>query len=222
MKTIEAKINHDVKAVEYYVRRELAAAGASEATLELVHFGCTSEDINNTSYALMLLKARDVLVQAGREAHAVADRHFAHKYADLPMLARTHGQPASPTTIGKEVANFVARIRRGTEAAGRRSRSSASGTAPSATSTRTSSRRPDLDWPAINRAFVESLGLEYNAYTTQIEPHDWIAEYCDAVAAIDTVFIDLCRDFWGYISLGFLQASGRMRTRSAPRRCCTR
>ena len=203
VKTIEAKINHDVKAVEYYVRRELAAAGASDATLELVHFGCTSEDINNTSYALMLLKARDVLVkQVEKLTQSLTD--IAHKYADLPMLARTHGQPASPTTIGKEVANFVARIRRNTE---RLKKVAILGKWNGAVGNYNAhvSSAPSLDWPAINRTFVESLGLEYNAYTTQIEPHDWIAEYCDAVAAIDTVFIDLCRDFWGYISLGFFR-----------------
>jgi adenylosuccinate lyase len=203
VKDIESKINHDVKAVEYYVRRELAAVGASEATLELVHFGCTSEDINNVSYARMLANAREVLTSK-LEAVTQSLAALARKYAELPMLARTHGQPASPTTLGKEVANFVARIRRaqdrfaGVAILGKWNGAVGNFNAHVAAA-------PELDWPAINRAFVEALGLEHNPYTTQIEPHDWIAEYCDALAAIDTVLIDLCRDFWGYISLGYFR-----------------
>jgi adenylosuccinate lyase len=203
VKDIEATINHDVKAVEYYVRRELAAAGAAEATLELVHFGCTSEDINNVSYARLLAPARVVLLQTVERVTA-ALATLAHRYADVPMLARTHGQPASPTTLGKEVANFVARIRRsmqrwhGVAILGKWNGAVGNFNAHVAAA-------PDVDWPTVNRRFVESIGLQYNAYTTQIEPHDWIAEYCDAVAAIDTVLIDLCRDFWGYISLGYFR-----------------
>ena len=203
VKAIEAKINHDVKAVEYYVRGELAAAGASEATLELVHFGCTSEDINNVSYARMLASAREVLT-TNVEKLVQSLTALAHKYADAAMLARTHGQPATPTTLGKEVANFVARIRRAqtrwTSVAILGKWNGAVGNFNAHVAA-----APDLDWPAINRAFVESLGLQHNDYTTQIEPHDWIAEYCDAVAALDTVLIDLCRDFWGYISLGYFR-----------------
>jgi adenylosuccinate lyase len=203
VKAIESKINHDVKAVEYYVRRELAAAGASEATLELVHFGCTSEDVNNVSYARMLASARDVL-SGNVESLINSLTALAHKYADVPMLARTHGQPASPTTLGKEVANFVARIRRAEK---RWTRVAILGKWNGAVGNFNAhvAAAPDLDWPAINRAFVESLGLQHNDYTTQIEPHDWIAEYCDALAAIDTVLVDLCRDFWGYISLGYFR-----------------
>ena len=203
VKAIESKINHDVKAVEYYVRGELSAAGASEATLELVHFGCTSEDINNVSYARMLASARDVLM--GNVEKLIASlTALAHKYADLAMLARTHGQPATPTTLGKEVANFVARIRRAQK---RWAHVAILGKWNGAVGNFNAhvAAAPDLDWPAINRAFVESLGLEHNDYTTQIEPHDWIAEYCDAMAALDTVLIDLCRDFWGYISLGYFR-----------------
>ena len=203
VKTIEAKINHDVKAVEYYVRSELAAAGASEATLELVHFGCTSEDINNVSYARMLVSARDVL-SGNVEKLINSLTTLAHKYANLAMLARTHGQPASPTTLGKEVANFVARIRRAEK---RWTRVAILGKWNGAVGNFNAhvAAAPDLDWPAINRTFVEALGLQHNDYTTQIEPHDWIAEYCDAIAAIDTVLIDLCRDFWGYISIGYFR-----------------
>jgi adenylosuccinate lyase len=203
VKAIEATINHDVKAVEYYVRRELGAVGASDATLELVHFGCTSEDINNVSYARLLAAVRVVLMQTiDKVTEALAT--LAHRYADVPMLARTHGQPASPTTLGKEVANFVARIRRGKQRwhsvaiLGKWNGAVGNFNAHVAAA-------PDVDWPTVNRRFVESIGLQYNPYTTQIEPHDWIAEYCDAVAAIDTVLIDLCRDFWGYISLGYFR-----------------
>ena len=203
VKAIEAKINHDVKAVEYYVRSELAAAGASEATLELVHFGCTSEDINNVSYARMLVSARDVL-SGNVEKLINSLTTLAHKYANLAMLARTHGQPASPTTLGKEVANFVARIRRAEK---RWTRVAILGKWNGAVGNFNAyvAAAPELDWPAINRTFVEALGLQHNDYTTQIEPHDWIAEYCDAIAAIDTVLIDLCRDFWGYISIGYFR-----------------
>ena len=203
VKAIEAKINHDVKAVEYYVRSELAAAGASEATLELVHFGCTSEDINNVSYARMLASARDVM-SGNVEKLINSLTALAHKYADLAMLARTHGQPASPTTLGKEVANFVARIRRAEK---RWTRVAILGKWNGAVGNFNAhvAAAPDLDWPTINRTFVEALGLQHNDYTTQIEPHDWIAEYCDATAAINTVLIDLCRDFWGYISLGYFR-----------------
>jgi adenylosuccinate lyase len=203
VKAIEATINHDVKAVEYYVRRELAAAGASEATLELVHFGCTSEDINNVSYACMLGRARDVLMQ-NVNALVKSLTGLAHRYADVPMLARTHGQPASPTTLGKEMANVVARLRR---AQSRWTKVAILGKWNGAVGNFNAHvvAAPELDWPTINRAFVEALGLEHNAYTTQIEPHDWIAEYCDAVAAVDTVLIDLCRDVWGYISLGYFR-----------------
>src|SRR3569833_2453332 len=200
-KAIEASINHDVKAVEYYVRQQLSDAGASDASLELVHFGCMSEDINNLSYARMLKSARATLVETLQtRIDEVAE--LSHRYADLAMLARTHGQPARPTTLGKEVANFVARIRRaqkrwaGVAILGKWNGAVGNFNAHV-------SATPDLDWSAINRKFVEALGLEHNDYTTQIEPHDWIAEYCDAIAALDTVLVDLCRDFWGYISLGY-------------------
>jgi adenylosuccinate lyase len=203
VKTIEARINHDVKAVEYYVREQLAAAGASEASLELVHFGCTSEDINNLSYARLLNGARDTL-SATLDTRIEELVRFAHRYADTAMLARTHGQPASPTTLGKELANFAARLRRsrqrwsGVAILGKWNGAVGNFNAHVA-------GVPAADWPRISRAFIESLDLQYNAYTTQIEPHDWIAEYCDAVAAINVVLIDLSRDAWGYISLGYLR-----------------
>ena len=203
VKTIEAVINHDVKAVEYYVRQQLTAAGAGEASLELVHFGCTSEDINNLSYARLLGEARHRLL--GTLGERIAElTALAHREADVPMLARTHGQPASPTTLGKEVANFVARLRR----AERRWRSvEILGKWNGAVGNFNAHHAalPAVDWPAVSGGFIESLGLACNVYTTQIEPHDWIAEYCDAIAAINVVLLDLCRDFWGYISLGYLK-----------------
>jgi len=203
VKQIEARINHDVKAVEYYVREELLAAGAGAGVLELVHFGCTSEDLNNLSYARLLAAARSILIasiDALDERLTVLARHE----AATPMLARTHGQAASPTTLGKEIANFVARLRR----ARRRWAAVATlGKWNGAVGNFNAHvvAAPDVDWAAVSRAFVESLGLEYNSHTTQIEPHDWIAEYCDALAGIDVILIDLCRDFWGYISLGYLR-----------------
>jgi adenylosuccinate lyase len=203
VKAIEERINHDVKAVEYYVREQLAAAGAAEATLELVHFGCTSEDINNLSYARLLQAARENLL-ATLDTRIAELTQLAHRYADTAMAARTHGQPASPTTLGKELANFVARLMR----AQRRWRAvsilgkwnGAVGNFNAHTAA-----LPAVDWPAVSQGFVAALSLEYNPWTTQIEPHDWIAEYCDALAGANVVLINLARDLWGYISLGYLR-----------------
>ncbi len=203
VKAIEARINHDVKAVEYYVRDQLAAVGATPANLELVHFGCTSEDINNLSYALLLRTARDEL-RAPLGALITELTALAHRAAGHAMLARTHGQPASPTTLGKEVANFVARLRRAerrwaaVEVLGKWNGAVGNFNAHRAAA-------PEVDWRAVSAAFIESLGLTANTYTTQIEPHDWIAEYCDALAGLNVVLLDLSRDFWGYISLGYLK-----------------
>ena len=203
VKLIEARTNHDVKAVEYYVREQLAAAGASPASLELVHFGCTSEDINNMSYARLLAAARTVMLQTADELRARL-AGFAQAHADLAMLARTHGQPASPTTLGKEFANVIARLDRGrarlTAVAVLGKWNGAVGNFNAHVAA-----LPELDWRDISRRFIESTGLVYNPYTTQIEPHDWIGEYCDAFAALNVTLIDLCRDIWGYISLGYLR-----------------
>ncbi len=203
VKAIEARTNHDVKAVEYYVREQLSAAGAGAAVLELVHFGCTSEDINNLSYARILQAARARLLETF-ETRVGELTALAHRHADTAMLARTHGQPASPTTLGKEFANFTARLRRARRRwqdvpiLGKWNGAVGNFNAQVAAV-------PSADWPRLSRAFVESLGLEFNPYTTQIEPHDWIAEYCDALAAANVILIDLCRDCWGYISLGYLR-----------------
>jgi adenylosuccinate lyase len=203
VKVIEARINHDVKAVEYYLREQLAAAGAGEATLELVHFGCTSEDINNLSYARLLDAARNTLLTT-LDTRVEELVQFAHRNAETAMLARTHGQPASPTTLGKEFANFAARLRRVRKRwadvviLGKFNGAVGNFNAHVASI-------PAVDWTRISQAFIESLNLQYNPYTTQIEPHDWTAEYCDAVAAVNVVLIDLSRDMWGYISLGYLR-----------------
>jgi adenylosuccinate lyase len=203
VKAIEARINHDVKAVEYYVREQLAAAGAGDATLELVHFGCTSEDINNLAYARLLLAARVTLLPV-LEARSAELTALAHRYADTAMLARTHGQPASPTTLGKEMANFAARLRRAQQRwAAVRILGKWNGAVGNFNAQ--VAALPALDWPGVARAFVSSLALDYNPWTTQIEPHDWIGEYCDAVAAANVMCVDLCRDLWGYISLGYLR-----------------
>jgi adenylosuccinate lyase len=204
VKRIESRINHDVKAVEYYVREQLAAAGAGHAALELVHFGCTSEDINNLSYARLLLAAREQVLQPELEALGHSLGELAGAHAALPMLARTHGQPASPTTFGKEIANVAARLAR----ARRRLQSIqilAKWNGAVGNFNAHQVARPDIDWPALSREFISSQQLACNLYTTQIEPHDWIAEYCDACAALNVILIDLCRDLWGYIALGYLR-----------------
>ena len=204
VKAIEQRINHDVKAVEYFVRDELAGAGAGAAALELVHFGCTSEDINNLSYARLLKDARTKVLLPEIDAMVALLRALARAHADLPMLARTHGQSASPTTFGKEMANVGARLRR----ARRRLAAVdilAKWNGAVGNYNAHHSARPELDWIGLSREFIVSQQLSWNPYSTQIEPHDWIAEYCDACAAVNVILIDLCRDLWGYISLGYLR-----------------
>jgi len=203
VKGIERAINHDVKAVEYYVRAELEACAATPAALELVHFGCTSEDVNNTSYARLLARARAILLEV-LDGLVTSLAGEAHRHAALAMLARTHGQPASPTTLGKELANVVARLRRArrrfaaVEILGKWNGAVGNFNAHAAAV-------PSLDWRAIGASFVRALGLEPNPYTTQIEPHDWIGEYCDALAAVNVVLLDFARDVWGYVALGYLR-----------------
>jgi adenylosuccinate lyase len=204
VKAIEARTNHDVKAVEYYVRERLQAAGAAPAQLEFVHFACTSEDINNLCYALMLSDARSRVLLPLMRRVLEKLREIAHQTAEMPMLSRTHGQPASPTTLGKEMANFaarLARLERGFETV------AALGKMNGAVGNYNAHliAYPDDDWARITRHFVESLGLEQNPYTIQIEPHDWVAEYCHALSRYDTALIDLCRDLWGYVSLGYFR-----------------
>jgi len=204
VKEIEARTNHDVKAVEYAIREKLAAAGAAPAVLEFVHFGCTSEDINNLSYALMLTGARThVLLPLMHQIDATLT-HMTHEYADHAMLSRTHGQPATPTTLGKELANVVVRLRRQREAfATVRALGKMNGAVGNYNAHVVAC--PGIDWPALAQSFIESLGLAFNSHTIQIEPHDWIAEFCDALARHNAVMEDLCRDIWGYVSLGYFR-----------------
>ena len=201
VKAIERETNHDVKAVEYYIKGRLADHPAWKSRLEFVHFACTSEDINNLAYALMCLEARDRVLLPRLEGLAATLRAMAHAHADDAMMSRTHGQPATPTTLGKEVAVFVHRLRRCIEQLQAvRILGKANGAVGNYNAHL--SAYPDVDWPAFSRRLVEGLGLQWNPYTTQIEPHDWMAEYFDALSRANTVLIDLCRDFWGYISVG--------------------
>ncbi len=204
VKEIEATTNHDVKAVEYYLKERVADCAEVAAVAEFFHFACTSEDINNLSYALMLKQARDEVMLAQMDALIEAVVAGAHAYAEQPLLSRTHGQPASPTTMGKEWANVAYRMRRqrrqlaDVEILGKINGAVGNYNAHFAA-------YPELDWPTMARDFVESLGLDWNPYTTQIEPHDYVAEFNEAVARFNTILIDFCRDIWGYISLGYFR-----------------
>ena len=202
VKAIEATTNHDVKAVEYFLRERIGDGEEIGNLGDFIHFGCTSEDINNLAYALILRHTReDVLIPAMRDIEARL-KSLVGDYADLPMLARTHGQTASPTTVGKEFANVVARL---TAARGAFSAVGILGKFNGAVGNFNAhvAAYPDIDWPALSGAFVDSLGVSNNPYTTQIEPHDWTAEYAHALIRYNTILIDLSRDVWGYISLGY-------------------
>ncbi|RZV36316.1 MAG: adenylosuccinate lyase [Chromatiales bacterium] len=204
VKDIEATTNHDVKAVEYFIREKLGDGPETQSLKDFLHFSCTSEDINNLSYALMLRAARsDVLGPQMRQLRNKLTG-MAREHADLPMLSRTHGQTASPTTLGKELANVVARLERcETQLAGVQILGKFNGAVGNYNAHVVA--YPDADWPAISHRFIESLGLQPNPYTTQIEPHDWTAEYCHALIRYNTVLIDFARDVWGYISLGYFK-----------------
>ncbi|MEM8683110.1 MAG: adenylosuccinate lyase [Pseudomonadota bacterium] len=208
IKEIEATTNHDVKAVEYFIRERVGDGPETQVIKDFLHFACTSEDINNLSYALMLRAARrDVLLTQMRELRLKL-KSLASEYAGLPMLSRTHGQTASPTTLGKELANVVARLKRaeenfaGVEILGKFNGAVGNFNAHAVT-------YPDADWPAISQRFIESLGLEQNTHTTQIEPHDWTAAYAHALVRYNTVLIDFARDTWGYISLAYFKQKVR-------------
>jgi adenylosuccinate lyase len=202
VKDFEKTTNHDVKAVEYLIAGQLENDAELERIRPFVHFACTSEDINNIAYALLLRRGRKQAIVPSLRTVREKLRNMARANADQPMLSRTHGQTASPTTLGKEIANMAARLDRQIE---------------NLESVPTLAKingavgnfnahvvaYPEVDWPALSRAFIESLGLSWNAYTTQIEPHDWMAEYCDALARINTVLLDASRDFWSYISIGY-------------------
>ncbi|QTP61186.1 adenylosuccinate lyase [Billgrantia antri] len=203
IKEIERTTNHDVKAVEYFIKEKIAEQPELHAVTEFVHFACTSEDINNLSHGVMLTDGLKALLPV---MHRVADEvaRLAHEHAGLPMLSRTHGQTASPTTLGKEMANVAYRLRRqlaqieSVEILGKINGAVGNYNAHLAT-------YPDVDWEANARTFVKGLGLTFNPYTTQIEPHDYIAELFDAICRFNTVLIDFDRDVWGYISLGYFK-----------------
>ncbi|MFN5510853.1 MAG: adenylosuccinate lyase [Burkholderiales bacterium] len=205
VKAIEAVTNHDVKAVEYFLKEQVQGDAELEPAAEFIHFACTSEDINNTSHALMFRAARDTVLLPALDAIVSSLRTLAHAQAEQPMLSRTHGQPATPTTLGKEVANVVARLKDARERlASVRPLAKMNGAVGNFNAHLAAA--PDLDWEAFARGVVEgSLGLTFNPWTIQIEPHDWMAELFDALARINTVLLDLDRDIWGYISLGYFR-----------------
>ena len=204
IKSIEARTKHDVKAVEIWIREELKRHGAGAAQLEWVHFACTSEDINNLAYALMMKRARDEIVLPALGALGTLADALAERYAAVGMLARTHGQTATPTTVGKEFANVAARLERQREGLARVAILGKFNGVVGNFNAHVAAC-PSVDWPGFSARFVRSFGLEPNTHTTQIEPHDWIAEYCHALLRVNTVLIDFARDMWSYISLGYFK-----------------
>ena len=204
VKAIEATVNHDVKSVEYFIKEQLAERPGLAQASEFTHFACTSEDINNLAYALMLRDARrDALMPSLGKVRDTLNE-LAIEHAELPMLSRTHGQPASPTTLGKEIANVARRLQRQLAQLdtipilGKMNGAVGNYNAHYAA-------YPDVDWPAVSATFVRKLGLEPNPYTTQIEPHDYIAELFHALLRTNTVLVDFCRDVWSYISIGYFK-----------------
>jgi adenylosuccinate lyase len=204
VKEIEATTNHDVKAIEYFLKEKTRGNREIARCAEFIHFACTSEDINNLAYALMLKSGRDDVLLPRMDRLIAAIAELAVRYAEQPMLARTHGQPASPTTLGKEMANVAYRLKRARAAiAGAPILGKINGAVGNYNAHLIA--YPEVDWPALARRFVEGLGLDWNPYTTQIEPHDYIAELLDAMARFNTILIDFNRDVWGYISLGYFK-----------------
>jgi adenylosuccinate lyase len=202
IKNIEAETNHDVKAIEYWLRAKLGKNAEAQRALEFVHFACTSEDINNLSYALMVRESREAVMLPKLDELVGVLKALARRHAALPMLSRTHGQAATPTTLGKEMANFAQRLARARQ---RIAGVAVLGKANGAVGNYNAhvAAYPGFAWERFCRRFVEALGLEFNPYTTQIEPHDWLAELLDAYAHANCVLLDLDRDLWGYISLGY-------------------
>ena len=204
VKKIESRTNHDVKAIEYFLKDQFAGNQEVARVAEFIHFACTSEDINNLCHALMLKAARDDVMLPALDAIIARMRTLAHDLAGAAMLAHTHGQPASPTTLGKEIANVVARLKR---ARSKIAAISLTGKINGAVGNYSAhlSAYPAVDWEKFARKFVEGLGIEFNPYTIQIEPHDTIAELFDAYARANTILLDFDRDVWGYISLGYFK-----------------
>jgi adenylosuccinate lyase len=204
VKNIERTTNHDVKAVEYFLKEKITGNDELEAVSEFIHFACTSEDINNLSYALMLREARTQALLPQMDEVIDAIRALAHEHATQPMLSRTHGQPASPTTLGKEMANVAARLmRQRTQLVAVPLLGKINGAVGNYNAHL--SAYPELDWADIAEKFVISLGLDFNPYTIQIEPHDYIAELFDVVARFNTILLDFDRDVWGYIAQGYFK-----------------
>jgi len=204
IKAIEATTNHDVKAVEYFIKEKIGNDPALSQAKEFVHFACTSEDINNLAYSLMLHDAREAVLLPAIDQVIATLRALAHDHAGLSLLSRTHGQTASPSTMGKEIANVVARLER-------QRRQLVAIEIPGKINGAVGNYNahviayPDVDWPALASRFVDGLGLVFNPYTTQIEPHDGIAEFADVLRRINIILVDLSRDIWGYISLGYFR-----------------
>ena len=204
VKNIEATTNHDVKAVEYFLKEKIQGNKSLEAVSEFFHFACTSEDINNLSYALMLKSGRDTIIMPAMDEIIDKLKAMSNEFADQPMLSRTHGQTASPTTVGKELANVVHRLRQqqkitaSVDMLGKINGAVGNFNAHYCA-------YPEIDWPVFAENFIASIGLSMNPYTIQIEPHDYMAELFDAISRFNTILIDLCRDLWAYISLGYFK-----------------
>jgi adenylosuccinate lyase len=208
VKAIERTTNHDVKAVEYWLKARVADVPEIARVAEFIHFACTSEDINNLAYGIALAQARQTVLLPTLEAIASSLREMADAYADWPMLARTHGQPATPTTLGKELANVFARLERQIATFARIPIKGKINGAVGNYNAHTAAY-PDVAWEMLAAKTVTGMGLDFNPYTTQIEPHDGIAEYCDTLARTNTILVDLDRDIWGYVSLGYFRQSLR-------------
>lgn len=204
IKEIEKITNHDVKAVEYFLKEKVADHQTLSEAAEFIHFACTSEDINNTSHALMLSRARDQVVLPKLKEVLAKMVEFAHQFAEQPMLSRTHGQPASPSTMGKEFANFAARLQRAITQIEQVEPLAKLNGATGNYSAHLSAY-PEIDWPALSKKVLNGLGLTQNEYTIQIEPHDWMAQLFDAIARANTILLDFNRDIWAYIALGFFK-----------------
>jgi adenylosuccinate lyase len=204
IKNIERTTNHDVKAIEYWLREQLSGNPETATVLEFIHFACTSEDINNLSHALMLKNGRDAVMLPSLQLIVTRLTDLAHQLADLPMLCRTHGQTATPSTLGKEMANVVYRLQRAEQ---RLASVEILGKINGAVGNYNAhlSAYPDVNWEAFAESFVTARGITFNPYTIQIEPHDYMAELFDSFARINTILIDLNRDIWGYISLGYFK-----------------
>ena len=208
VKHIESGINHDVKAVEYFIKERIAGNEELAAISEFIHFGCTSEDINNLAYGLMLSTARKQSILPALDDLTGLLKKFAHQYADIAMIARTHGQPATPTTVGKEIANVIARLQRqieqlnSTQILGKMNGASGNYNALAIA-------YPEVDWQVLSKNFVNKLDLAWNPYTTQIEPHDALAEFFAVMIRINSILIDFNRDIWSYISLHYFKQKSR-------------